>query len=229
MNDRPVVFAHRGFSQNARENTIRAFELAQEAGVDGIELDIWQSGDGRLVVHHDPCVEGIPIQKVEASELPDFVPTLPAALDACASLRVNIEIKSSDEEPEAALELAEVLIDTLTCRSEPLERWLVSSFNHEVVDAFSESVPEIPTALLFWEMPWMNAVQRAVERGHQAIHPHESVVDKKLVEVAKEHQLQVHAWTVNDLERANQLAVLNVDGLITDIPDNILKHLGSRT
>ncbi len=229
MSPRPTIFAHRGVSQNVRENTIPAFELALNVGVDGVELDIWQSGDGHIVVHHDHHVEGVAIETAKVSELPNFVPTLPAVLDVCASLRVNIEIKSSDENPRAAFELGEALIDMLKLRPEPLERWLVSSFNHEAVDRVNENAPEIPTALLFWETPWRSTIQRAVDRGHQAIHPHESVVDKDLVEVAKENGLQVNPWTVNDLERVRQLVALGVDGLITDISGDILKHLEARS
>ena len=94
MSPRPAIFAHRGVSQNTRENTILAFELAVNMGVDGVELDIWQTRDGHIVVHHDPHVDGISIEKANVSELPNFVPMLPAVLDVCGSLRVNIETVS---------------------------------------------------------------------------------------------------------------------------------------
>jgi len=229
MSPRPAIFAHRGVSQNTRENTILAFELAVNMGVDGVELDIWQTRDGHIVVHHDPHVDGISIEKANVSELPNFVPMLPAVLDVCGSLRVNIEIKSSDENPRAAFQLGEALIDLLKIRSEPLERWLVSSFNHDAVDRVNQSAPELPTALLFWETPWRSTIEQALERGHQAVHPHESIVDRDLVEAAKQNGLQVNPWTVNDLERANQLVAMGVDGLITDVPSDILKHLDAKS
>lgn len=48
------VFAHRGASAYALENTFKAFEKALELGADGIELDIQFSKDGCPIVYHDP-------------------------------------------------------------------------------------------------------------------------------------------------------------------------------
>ena len=46
------VWAHRGASAYAPENTIPAFRLAMEQGADGIELDVQLSKEGKLVVIH---------------------------------------------------------------------------------------------------------------------------------------------------------------------------------
>lgn len=53
MKRRPLIVAHRGASEDAPENTMRAFELAREQGADMIELDVQMSADGALVVFHD--------------------------------------------------------------------------------------------------------------------------------------------------------------------------------
>ena len=47
------VWAHRGASGYAPENTMEAYRLAQRMGADGIELDVQLSKDGELVVIHD--------------------------------------------------------------------------------------------------------------------------------------------------------------------------------
>jgi len=60
---RPLLFAHRGVSSIAPENTMAAFRLARELGIPGIELDVHLSSDGRLVVFHDHFsgrVAGVP-------------------------------------------------------------------------------------------------------------------------------------------------------------------------
>ena len=51
---RPQIWAHRGASMHAPENTLSAFRLALEMGADGIELDITPSADGVPMVIHDP-------------------------------------------------------------------------------------------------------------------------------------------------------------------------------
>jgi glycerophosphoryl diester phosphodiesterase len=53
----PVIFAHRGASAHAPENTLAAFELALEQGTDAIELDAKLSADGHVVVIHDATVD----------------------------------------------------------------------------------------------------------------------------------------------------------------------------
>src|SRR5215204_4501911 len=53
----PVIFAHRGASAHAPENTLAAFELALAQGADGIELDAKLSADGHVVVIHDATVD----------------------------------------------------------------------------------------------------------------------------------------------------------------------------
>ena len=37
----------------ARENTLPSFQLAMDAGADGLELDVHATSDGVVVVHHD--------------------------------------------------------------------------------------------------------------------------------------------------------------------------------
>lgn len=52
-----IVLAHRGGSGLWPENTMMAFEGAANLGVDGLETDIHQTKDGRLVIIHDPTVD----------------------------------------------------------------------------------------------------------------------------------------------------------------------------
>src|SRR5574340_5259 len=56
-NTRPLIYAHRGSSIHAPENTLSAFGKALEQGADGIELDAKLSADGQVVVIHDQTVD----------------------------------------------------------------------------------------------------------------------------------------------------------------------------
>src|SRR5207248_237765 len=47
---RPLVWAHRGASADAPENTVAAFSLAPTQGADGIELDAQRCASGEVVV-----------------------------------------------------------------------------------------------------------------------------------------------------------------------------------
>ena len=51
------IFAHRGASGYAPENTMPAFELARQQEADGIELDVQLTKDGEVVVIHDETID----------------------------------------------------------------------------------------------------------------------------------------------------------------------------
>ena len=56
---KPLVFAHRGASGYAPENTLEAFDLAARMGAHGVELDVHICRNGELVVAHDETVERV--------------------------------------------------------------------------------------------------------------------------------------------------------------------------
>ena len=51
------VYAHRGASAFAPENTMEAFKLAVEMKADGIETDVHMTKDGVLVLMHDERID----------------------------------------------------------------------------------------------------------------------------------------------------------------------------
>ena len=51
--DRPLIFAHRGCSSLAPENTLAALRKAKAAGAHGWELDVQLTADGQVIVQHD--------------------------------------------------------------------------------------------------------------------------------------------------------------------------------
>ena len=47
------IIAHRGASHDAPENTLESVKLGWEQGADAVEIDVYLSKDGHIVVHHD--------------------------------------------------------------------------------------------------------------------------------------------------------------------------------
>lgn len=222
------VIAHRGASRLAKENTVTAFRVAVEVGASGIELDARRTADGVLVVHHDPrLADGRSIVDVAAVDLPDWLPTLAQALDACAGAFVNIEIKNdpaeTDFDPRESV--AHGVIAELRRRSDPASNWLVSSFRLESVDRCRELDPAVPTAWLTARPLLPGHIVRVVEAGHVAIHPWIPTVDEALVDACHAVGLRVNTWTCNDAVRASEVAAWGVDGICTDVPDEILAAL----
>src|SRR5437868_6665420 len=95
---RPLVFAHRGGSALAPENTLAAFDNGLSLGADGLELDVHLSRDGVVVVHHDRLLDRTttlrgPIAERSADELRKVdVPGLAEVLARYPHARVIIEL-----------------------------------------------------------------------------------------------------------------------------------------
>ncbi len=230
MNDprRPcLVIAHRGASGSRPENTLEAFRHARELGADWVELDVRRSADGALVVHHDAHLpDGRVIVATPAAELPAAVPTLAEALDACAGMGVNVEIKNDPAEPDfdpsndIAVTVAQVIRSWLGPEGSAAARVIVSSFTKETIDRLRAEAPELPTGWLTFDLRDHAAVVgRAVAHGHAAIHPYDPFVDRDLVGQAHAAGLAVYVWTVDDPARMVELAGMGVDGIITNHPD----------
>ncbi len=217
----PLIYAHRGASAEAPENTLEAFALAREQGADGVELDVRRTADGAMAVHHDAALaDGRLIAATPRADLPPSVPTLAQALDECSGLVVNIEIKNSpydtDHDPERRL--ADSVVALLEDR-DGRDRVLVSSFDLRTIDRVRALDPALETGFLTFVAPDGAAgIDLAVERGHGAVHPHESDVVATYVARAHAAGLVVNTWTVDDPGRLAGLAGLGVDGVVTNVP-----------
>jgi len=222
---RPQVMAHRGASRAEPENTVAAFRAAAAMGADAVELDVRRTADGVLVVHHDPrLADGRAIIETRAADLPLHVPHLGEALDACAPLWVNVEIKNDPNEPDfdAHDSIADATIDLLAARDEGDEHWLISSFRRETVDRCRAVRPGIATAWLVTLLDPATrdaTLDRLVADGHTALHPWVGGVDIGLLEQCASRGLAVNTWTCDDPDRMRELVAWGVDGICTNLPD----------
>ena len=96
-----ILFAHRGASAYAPENTLAAFSLALKLGVNGLESDIWTTRDGVLVLDHDGVVKSRlrskPIAELDSSALPSHIPSLEQLLQHCGTqYQLSLDIKNPD-------------------------------------------------------------------------------------------------------------------------------------
>ncbi len=236
MAGRPLVLAHRGASAARRENTLAAFAKAREFGADGVELDVRRSADMQLVVHHDPDAEGIGLlarakfSGVRAAR-PD-IPTLAEALDACAGMIVNVEIKCLPWEPDADAGDREVVraVVQLLQRAEhvPLTDVIVSSFDLDAVDAVRALAPELATAWLTSGQEVATAAATAAEHGHRWLNPDRAVAlqtSSEDIANAQRNGVFVNVWTVDDPGEMEALASAGVDAIITNAPDVALETL----
>jgi len=218
--------AHRGASRAEPENTVAAFRRAAEMGAEAVELDVRRTSDGALVVHHNPHLhDGRQVSALTFAELRDpageggAVPTLAEALDACAGMWVNVEIKNDPSEPDfdPTETIADDTIAHLVARGSD-GQWLISSFREETIDRCRALAPSIATAWLCVEIS-DDTPARLAAKGHAAVHPWVGALTAERIEACHTAGLQVNTWTCDDPARMAELIGWGIDGICTNVPD----------
>ncbi len=230
------IWAHRGASDRAPENTLPAFARAIELGAAGIELDVQRTADGHLVVCHDETVDRTSdgqgaIARLTLEELrrldfsagmPGFsgvrVPLLAEVFELArpAGLLVNVELKDSEEPYPGMADQAR----TLAASMGMADRVLWSSFNHQTLLAIHETDPTAATGVLVGE-PMVDIWRYARWVGARAIHPYFRSLRlmPHVVERCHAAGLRVNVWTVNAGADLADMSARGVDAVITNTPD----------
>lgn len=203
---------------------MEAFGLAGELDADAAELDVRRTADGVLVVHHDCRLpDGRVIASIEHADLPEHVPTLAAALDACEGMWVNVEIKNDPTEPDfdETESIADETIAHLLARDDD-DRWVISCFRMETIDRCCALAPHIRTAWLCDVAP-ANVAELLVCKGHSALHPWVNQLTRATIDTCHAAGLQVNTWTCDDPTRMAELIEWGIDGIVTNVPDLALR------
>lgn len=235
LTDKGRIIAHRGASQAAPENTLAAFRMAQEQGINWIEFDVSLLGDGTPVIHHDDTLDRCtsasgPLSAIGAADLPDLsagvthgeafahepLPTLDAALDLLgdAGMFANLEMKPHDQ-PRGRI--ASVVRDALQTRDWIKDRIIVSSFDHDELAELRESMPDLALAGL-WTEPEDGWRKRLTELRAAALHLHYTHLSQSLLNEATSYGFDVRVFTVNDLRVMKPFRDLGLTSIVTDDP-----------
>lgn len=229
------IWAHRGASAYAPENTLEAFRLAVEQQADGVELDVQLTKDGKVVVIHDETIDRVSsgqgyvkdytlkeLKKMSFNKLhPEYqgakIPTLKEVLELLkpTDLTVNIELKTGIVPYKGIEKKVLKLVKKMGME----DRVIYSSFYHPSLLKIKKLNPEAKTGILYSD-GWVRVPSYAKELGVDAIHPATwHMQAPKLLEKAKKKGLAVHVWTVNDPDLMKSLAEQGVDAIITNNPD----------
>lgn len=231
------VYAHRGMSTLAPENTLSAFKLCAEHQVRWFECDVDILHDGTIVICHDSTLDRCAdrsgslfdltkqdLSLVDAGSwfsdefIGERIPTLDQLISLMNRyhLNANIEIKSCDSSADAARHLLAGLNQALDKLDSDCE-YLISSFNPLLLAEFKKIRPQATVACLF-ETHTLNDDWHVVMEwvGAEYIHPQNEGLTQELVAMMKARGYKINVWTVNAKDRANQLFNWGVDGIFTD-------------
>ena len=229
------IWAHRGASGYAPENTLEAFKLAIDEKADGIELDVQFTKDKELVVIHDETIDRTSngkgyVKDYTLEELKKFnfnygnekyeevkIPTLKEVYELLkpTNLIINVELKTGiifyEGIEEKVLKLAEEM--------KMEDRIIYSSFNHYTIKKIKELNNSVATGLLYCD-GWIGILEYAKKLGVTALHPcGYNLQYENLIEECKKENMLLHVWTVNEEKDMKLLYENEIDSIITNYPD----------
>ena len=229
------VWAHRGASAYAPENTLEAFELAVKQKADGIELDVQMTKDKKLVVIHDETIDRTCdgtgyVKDFTLAELKSYhcnklhpeyknavIPELWEVLNLLKPtvLTVNIELKTGLFRYKGMEKRVLKLVKNMGME----DRVIYSSFHHPSIVKVKRLNPHAVTGLLYSD-GWIHITAYAKLIGADALHPPVyQLKNDKLIKASRKSKLPLHVWTVNDEPMMNYLAEQQVSAIITNYPD----------
>lgn len=231
-----TLIAHRGYSAIAPENTLAAFRAALEAGAKGIEFDVQLSRDRIPVIIHDHTLDRTTnkqgkvnslnleqLQQLDAGSWfsPEFahemLPTFTEALNLLQNQSITIypELKADDNWTQSDLEgLIEIILSqgwqnncVILCfnaqilsQLRKLNQQLVLGFNLANIANFEQIIQEaIP----------LKPVILSIEHNLLLNNP-------QIIPQSHQHGLEIITWTVDDLEKLQQLQTLEINTIITN-------------
>jgi glycerophosphoryl diester phosphodiesterase len=218
---------HKGADAIVTGNTPDSFDAAVEHGVDMVELDVLRVKEGRLIVAHDfdDALHRRPMDLTVALDL-----FLEPPLD---EVEIDCDLKLPGREAELAGALAGRGL---------LERAMVSTQEIESLRKLRQLEPDLRLGWTYpktkrdwtqygWASPALAAGIVTLRRRFPAIlakkgpglevnavwvyHP---LITPRLVDVAREIDLELIAWTVDDARRISELLAMGVEGICTNDP-----------
>ena len=226
-----LVVGHRGAMGHALENTIESVKKAIELNVDGIEIDVFKSKTGELVVYHDPFlsrlsnsnafIEQISLDSIKKIKLlgGQSIPTLNEVIEIIPeNIFLNIELKGEN----TAIETNKVIIEYINRSNFTPSSFIVSSFRWDELVEFRNTNKDVPIAILVDSLYKIDiAIKLAKEINAFAINPNNEFLTKEIVKKVQSFNIKVYPYTINDLSSIKRMKSMGVDAIITDFPERI--------
>ena len=226
-----LVVGHRGAMGHVLENTIESVQKAIELNVDGIEIDVFKSKTGELVVYHDPFlsrlsnsnafIEQISLDSIKKIELIGgyFIPTLKEIVDIIPEkIFLNIELKGQD----TAFETNKIIINYLNTYNFPVSKFIISSFRWDELKKIRSFNKDIPIAILVDSLYKIDdAIKLAKQINAVALNPNKEFITKEIVNKIQSKNIKVYPYTINTPRNIRKMRSMGVDAIITDYPERI--------
>ncbi len=227
----PQFIAHRGAPCLAPENTLKAFQLAEQLGAQMFECDVLLSQDNVPMIFHDDFLERCTNGHGKIRETPyailkdldagegEAIPSLQALLSwfAHAKIHMNLELKYAQNNAPP-----EPLVQQVASQLLPMQsRILVSSFNLESLYTLRQALPQIHIGLLIDAENLKTYGLAGIAEYYNVIQAYSIHCDWHLLHAKQIKALlkitpHLLAYTVNDKHTAQHLFMQGIAGVFTD-------------
>jgi glycerophosphoryl diester phosphodiesterase len=241
MKTLPSVYAHRGASAHAPENTLAAFTLAVQQGVPALEMDVKLTTDRHLVIFHDQTVDRTTdgsgrlasfslaaLRELDAGSRFDVrftgekIPTLQEVFETLGGkVFFNLELTNYSSPWDGLAQEVAALVKRFGLQ----ESVLFSSFFPTNLATTRRLLPLTPRGQLF--LPGGSSWWQRLSAGWMSLdaeHPSLEDVSAAWIEKAHRRGRRVQVWTVNDPADMRRLKQMGVDAIFTDDPPLALKE-----
>ena len=211
------------------ENTLASIQKALDLGVDMIEIDVFRSKSGEIVVFHDERVDrlansGGRIEEFTLFELKQLtlvgghkIPMLQDVLNLMAHrIPLNIELKGTG----TADHVHHIVSYYREAKGWDPSQFVISSFNWDELRAYRKLDPEARLAVLTEGDP-TEALEVARELGAEAINPAYGKITPEKAREIHDAGFKINVWTVNEPAQFEELKAMGVDGIFTNYPDRM--------
>lgn len=225
-----MIFAHRGYSALYPENTLTAFEAALPF-VDGIELDVHLSKDGRLMVIHDETVDrttngtgwvkDMTIHELRQLRIEGYerIPTLEEVFGLIKrnNATLNVELKTDQYAYPGIERLAWEAVDEFQLT----DRVVFSSFSRETLIRIRNLSPTARLAVLT-QGGDSDIVSFAEMIRAEAIHAQTSFIGSTAWEEMRRTTMQTRLYTINHVHDVPEVPVA---AIMTDEVERFAKQV----
>lgn len=225
-----MCIAHRGGplmnNQPLPENSLEAITRALDAGVDAVEIDIYQV-EGELLVTHDRRLgrvvsgrgiiteQSLAYLRQQRLENGEALPTLRDVLRLVADRALlNIEIKGANCVPALKQQLEAYIGE----HQGNVDQYVISSFDHQQLYESLQALPQVKRGVLIEGIP-LGYARCCEPLKAYAFNTHLSFVSAALFADARARGLKNWVYTVNHEEDWRWLLGLGADAVFTDTPD----------
>lgn len=226
-----IIIGHRGAMAHKPENSLESYALAEEIGVDQIELDVRLSADNELFLLHDATLDrtagddsarslgpaaDLTLAQLQAAVLDSGrgVVSLAEMYDATSTV-IQLEIK----DPAVVPYLQRFFAD----RPADAARTMLTGFSADAVRAAAELMPQIRRMIIVSALEHAEAFEGGLD-GLLA-HTHATGfacgfprLTRELVAGLQERGIEVHAWPMRSIENMRDAIELGIDGTTADDP-----------